>query len=71
MRAPSMRRELLLLREMRDAGAYCVAQDEASCAVYGMPAAAVRMGAAERVLSPTQIGAWLQRRFGNSSRSMT
>jgi hypothetical protein len=29
------------------------------------------MGAAERILSPAQIGAWLQRRFGNGSRNMT
>ena len=35
---------------MRDAGAYCVAQDEASCVVYGMPREAVQLGAARRVL---------------------
>jgi len=38
------------LREMRDAGARTVAQDEASCVVFGMPKEAIRMGAAERVL---------------------
>jgi len=59
------------LYALRQSGCPTLAQDEASCAVYGMPAAAVRMGAAERILSPTQIGAWLQRRFGNGSRSMT
>ena len=32
--------------EMRQAGAYNFAQDEASCVVYGMPRAAVEMGAA-------------------------
>ncbi|WP_312377292.1 chemotaxis-specific protein-glutamate methyltransferase CheB [Pseudomonas oryzihabitans] len=57
------------LYALRQSGCPTLAQDEASCAVYGMPAAAVRMGAAERVLSPTQIGAWLQRRFGNGSRN--
>ena len=54
---------------LRQSGCPTLAQDEASCAVYGMPAAAVRMGAAERVLSPAQIGAWLQRRFGSMPRS--
>ncbi|WP_295515091.1 chemotaxis-specific protein-glutamate methyltransferase CheB [uncultured Pseudomonas sp.] len=57
------------LYALRQSGCPTLAQDEASCAVYGMPAAAVRMGAAERVLSPAQIGAWLQRRFGTGSRS--
>lgn len=59
------------LYALRQSGCPTLAQDEATCAVYGMPAAAVRMGAAERVLSPAQIGAWLQRRFGNGSRNMT
>jgi two-component system chemotaxis response regulator CheB len=36
------------LREMRDAGARTIGQDEASCTVYGMPAAAMRRGAVER-----------------------
>ena len=38
------------LLEMRDAGARTVAQDEASCVVFGMPKEAVRLGAAEKVL---------------------
>jgi len=33
------------LRELRDAGAWTLAQDEASCVVYGMPKEAVRLGA--------------------------
>lgn len=37
------------LLEMRKAGASTVAQDEASCVVYGMPREAVALGAAERV----------------------
>ncbi|WP_088290035.1 chemotaxis response regulator protein-glutamate methylesterase [Kineosporia sp. A_224] len=32
------------LKEMRDAGAQTVGQDEATCVIYGMPAEAVRMG---------------------------
>jgi two-component system chemotaxis response regulator CheB len=35
---------------MRRAGAYTIAQDEASSVVFGMPRAAVAVGAAERVL---------------------
>ncbi|HEY5282330.1 MAG TPA: chemotaxis response regulator protein-glutamate methylesterase [Polyangia bacterium] len=43
------------LLEMRQAGAATVAQDEASCVVYGMPRAAVERGAAERVLGLDHI----------------
>lgn len=32
------------LKEMHDTGAYTVAQDEASCVVYGMPREAVKLG---------------------------
>jgi two-component system chemotaxis response regulator CheB len=38
------------LKEMRDAGAVTLAQDEASCVVYGMPKEAVGMGAVMRSL---------------------
>ncbi len=38
------------LKEMHDVGAYTIAQDEATCVVYGMPREAVRLGAAERQL---------------------
>jgi len=38
------------LKEMRDAGASTIAQDEASCVVFGMPKEAIRLGGAERVL---------------------
>lgn len=38
------------LREMRSAGAWTIAQDEASCVVYGMPKEAVRLGAACEVV---------------------
>ena len=36
------------LLEMRRAGAFTVAQDEATCVVHGMPREAVLLGAAER-----------------------
>ncbi|EGV32830.1 response regulator receiver modulated CheB methylesterase [Thiorhodococcus drewsii AZ1] len=38
------------LKEMHDAGAMSVAQDEASCVVYGMPKEAVKLGAVDRSL---------------------
>ncbi len=52
------------LLEMRQAGSMTIAQDEASCVVYGMPKVAIGLGAASSVLSldniPTQIGRyWL------------
>ena len=39
------------LLAMREAGAYTIAQDEASCAVFGMPKEAIRLGAATKVVS--------------------
>lgn len=44
------------LKEMHDAGAFCIAQDEASCVVYGMPAEAVRLGAVDVQLPLQNIG---------------
>ncbi|MGC4060436.1 MAG: chemotaxis response regulator protein-glutamate methylesterase [Aquabacterium sp.] len=38
------------LKEMRDAGARTLGQDEDSCVVYGMPKEAMRMGGVEREL---------------------
>lgn len=38
------------LKEMRDAGAHTVAQDEATCVVFGMPKEAIKLGAAEKVV---------------------
>jgi two-component system chemotaxis response regulator CheB len=38
------------LREMLDAGASTVAQDEASCVVFGMPKEAIKLNAAQRIL---------------------
>lgn len=43
------------LLEMRQAGAYTVAQDEASCIVYGMPKAAVALDAASVILPLDRI----------------
>ena len=38
------------MKLMRDAGARTVAQDEATCVVYGMPKEAVAMGGVEQVM---------------------
>jgi two-component system chemotaxis response regulator CheB len=47
------------LREMREAGAFTAAQDEASCVVFGMPREAIRLGAAEDVVGLADIAGWL------------
>jgi two-component system, chemotaxis family, protein-glutamate methylesterase/glutaminase len=41
--------------EMKEAGAYTIAQDEATSVVYGMPKEALRLGGVERVLPLQQI----------------
>ncbi|MGA7828542.1 MAG: chemotaxis response regulator protein-glutamate methylesterase [Geobacteraceae bacterium] len=38
------------LLEMKDAGAATIAQDEASCVVFGMPKEAIKLGAVDRIL---------------------
>ncbi len=45
------------LKAMRDAGARTIAQDEASCVVFGMPREAIRGGAAESVAHLDNIAA--------------
>jgi two-component system chemotaxis response regulator CheB len=44
------------LLKLQQAGAHTVAQDEASCVVFGMPREAIRIGAACQVLPLNQIG---------------
>jgi two-component system chemotaxis response regulator CheB len=56
------------LLEMRQAGALTVAQDEASCVVFGMPKEAIGRGAVDEVLALNQIPAALLRL---ASRSVT
>jgi len=43
------------LLQMREAGAYTIAQNEASCIVFGMPKEAIQMGAAMKVESLSSI----------------
>ncbi len=51
------------LKEMREAGAYTLAQDEASSVVWGMPGQAVAMHAAIEVLPLDEISGAVQRRI--------
>jgi len=51
---------------LRQAGAQVVVQDRSSCAVYGMPRAALKLGGADDVLDPGQIARWLIRKCGVS-----
>lgn len=43
------------LLEMKNAGAYTVVQNEETCVVYGMPGAAVALGAADKILPLDRI----------------
>ena len=43
------------MREMKEAGAYNIAQDEASCVVFGMPAEAIKLGGVDRIMPLNQI----------------
>ena len=52
------------LKEMRETGAHTIAQDEASCVVWGMPGAAVACGGAAEVLTLLDIPGALLRRLG-------
>ncbi|MFC5476058.1 protein-glutamate methylesterase/protein-glutamine glutaminase [Paraherbaspirillum soli] len=57
------------LLRMRQAGAYTLAQDEASCVVFGMPREAIAMGAANEVAGLSEMSQRLMARlmsFGGS-----
>ena len=49
------------LLELRKKGGFTIVQDEATSAVYGMPAAAERLGAADRVVALDRIAAAILR----------
>ena len=51
------------LSALRRAGAFCLAQDEASSVVFGMPRAALAMDAAELTLPPRALGLEIARRM--------
>ena len=60
------------LKELQEAGAPTIAQDEATSVVWGMPGAAVKLGAADRVLPLGQVAdalmAWATNTSENYSR---
>ncbi|MDO1447513.1 chemotaxis response regulator protein-glutamate methylesterase [Rhodocytophaga aerolata] len=49
------------LLEMKEAGASTIAQDEKSCVVFGMPKEAIKLHAADKILSLEQIASHLLR----------
>jgi two-component system chemotaxis response regulator CheB len=55
------------LKEMHDAGAKTVAQDEASCVVFGMPKEAIKLGGVDFTLALDQIPAAIVN-FGKGER---
>ena len=55
------------LLEMKQAGGYTIAQDEATSIVFGMPKEAIALGAADRILPLEQLAAEINR-AGNDDR---
>lgn len=55
------------LLAMRESGAQTIAQDEASCVVFGMPKEAIRMGAAQTVEPLSRVPLLIQQ-FGDHAR---
>ena len=51
------------LLEMRESGAYTLAQDEESCIVFGMPKEAIKLGAASEVVSLPRMAAAILNTF--------
>jgi chemotaxis response regulator CheB len=56
------------LKAMRDKGSLTIAQDSASCAVYGMPKAAAELNAAAKILPVNEIAGELIHFARGSSR---
>lgn len=54
------------LKDMLDAGAYTLAQDEASSVVWGMPGSAVELGAAKEVLPLEKISTKMMQFFASN-----
>ncbi len=49
------------LKEMHEAGAYTIAEDESTCVVFGMPKEAIKLGAVDEVLPLERIPAAILR----------
>jgi two-component system chemotaxis response regulator CheB len=54
------------LLEMKQAGSYTIAQDEASSVVFGMPRVAIGLGAANAVISLDKMAGHVRQRFMSS-----
>jgi two-component system chemotaxis response regulator CheB len=52
------------LGEVKRAGGYTIAQDKESCAIYGMPRAAIERGYADQVLPLTEMASHLSSKVG-------
>lgn len=52
------------MHEMKAAGAFNIAQDEATCVVFGMPNEAIKLGGVDRVLPLERIAAEVVQRCG-------
>jgi two-component system, chemotaxis family, protein-glutamate methylesterase/glutaminase len=50
------------MKEMKETGAYTIAQDEATCVVFGMPHEAIKLGGVDKVLPLQSISAEALRR---------
>ncbi len=48
------------MRDMHDAGAETIAQDEKSCVVYGMPKEAVKLGAVDKILPLSSLAGMIE-----------
>jgi two-component system chemotaxis response regulator CheB len=49
------------LLEMKNAGALTIAQNEATCVVFGMPRVAIEIGAADKVVPLEQVAAEIRK----------
>ena len=56
------------LKSLRYAGAYTIAQDKDSSVIFGMPMEAIKLNAADKVLSPEEITIEIQRLCQSSSK---
>ncbi|KAF5034933.1 Chemotaxis response regulator protein-glutamate methylesterase [anaerobic digester metagenome] len=53
------------MQEMHETGAYTIAQDEASCVVFGMPQEAIKLGGVDKVMSLGHIAQEVVRACAN------
>ena len=49
------------LAEMKEAGAFTIAQDERSCVVFGMPKEAIKRNAVIKILPLEEIAPFIQK----------